>query len=83
MRLHELVVTLTRHAMPCMPDLTHTCACVTAVKTDLDKALKEGKSIILEGFHIDPALFLHLIGTYTRVHLLRGTSPTAYSLTHA
>lgn len=32
-----------------------------AVKTDLDKALKEGKSIILEGFHIDPALFLHLI----------------------
>lgn len=32
-----------------------------AVKTDLEKALKEGKSIILEGFNIDPALYLHLI----------------------
>ncbi len=31
------------------------------MKTDIDKALKEGKSIILEGFHIDPALYLHLI----------------------
>jgi len=27
----------------------------------LEKALKEGKSIILEGFNIDPALYLHLI----------------------
>lgn len=45
-----------------LDDFRSDCKMVRdAVKTDLDKALKEGKSIILEGFHIDPALFLHLI----------------------
>ncbi|KAL6057898.1 2-phosphoglycerate kinase [Balamuthia mandrillaris] len=39
-----------------------TCEIVRgAVKADLEKALKEGKSIILEGMHIDPVLYLELI----------------------
>lgn len=32
------------------------------VKSDIDKCLKDGKSLIIEGFHIDPRLYQKTIG---------------------
>ncbi|CAI5722110.1 unnamed protein product [Peronospora destructor] len=32
------------------------------VKSDIDKCLKDGKSLIVEGFHIDPRLYQKIIG---------------------
>ncbi|GMF59422.1 unnamed protein product [Phytophthora fragariaefolia] len=32
------------------------------VKSDIDKCLKDGKSLIIEGFHIDPRLYQRTIG---------------------
>ncbi|CAI5726490.1 unnamed protein product [Peronospora effusa] len=32
------------------------------VKSDIDKCLKDGKSLIIEGFHIDPRLYQETIG---------------------
>lgn len=34
----------------------------TGVKSDIDKCLKDGKSLIIEGFHIDPRLYQKTIG---------------------
>lgn len=52
------------HSDAMLEEYTKDCEIVRkGVQSDIDKCLKEGKSLIIEGFHIDPRLYHQEIQT--------------------
>ncbi|KAK9831529.1 hypothetical protein WJX81_006265 [Elliptochloris bilobata] len=47
------------------------------VDGDLHKCIRDGKSIIMEGLHLDPGLYLHEFGRYGQAHLLERGAPSS------
>ncbi|KAK9815940.1 hypothetical protein WJX72_012313 [[Myrmecia] bisecta] len=45
------------------------------VEGDLIKAIRDGKSIIIEGLHLDPGLYLYEFGRYGLMHLMDKIAP--------
>ena len=39
------------------------------------QCIRDGKSIIMEGLHLDPGLYLYEFGRYGQAHLLEGAAP--------
>ena len=72
----------------CPPDVTHTAMPVPGVAMAMRQptargahasnyktwaqCIRDGKSIIMEGLHLDPGLYLYEFGRYGQAHLLEG-----------